>query len=285
MDTALAQRVRRSPALRPPAIAAYRAVDRMLPAPPGPRVLCNSMPKSGTHLLATLLDQLPEMRFNGRVVMFDHSDGAHPQRRLAEIDRTLRRVRPSRYVGGHLVHDPRVEHTVKESGVSLVTILRDPRAIVLSGAHYVATATQLKGRERALELFPDLDSILRALVAGHGQPGDEFHFPEIGERFHSYATWQDSSAGLVVRFEDLVGDRGGGASDRQVETVARVLGHLGYRDEEVPADEMAGRLFSPDAITFRSGRVDTWRDELPGDLADEIAERCAADMQRLGYTA
>jgi hypothetical protein len=283
LESAVAQRVRRSPALRPPAIATYRVIDRLLPAPPGPRVVCNSMPKSGTHLLATLLDQLTRMRFNGQLITFDGSHAVEPERPLADIDRTLRRIRPSRYVGGHLMYDPRIEQLVAASGVKLVTILRDPRAIVLSGAHYVSTAAQLRGRDRALELFPDLDSILRAMVFGHGEPGEEFYSPEIGERFRSYAAWQQSAAGLVILFEDLVGVRGGGTADRQVETVARVLDHLGYSESQVSPSELAGRLFSPDAVTFRAGRIDSWRDELPTELADEIVVRCGEDMARLGF--
>ena len=281
LDTPVVRRVRQSPRLRPPAIAAYRLVDRLTPAPPGPRVVANSMPKSGTHLLATLLDALQPMRFAGRLVTFDIASTHAPAGPLNDLERTLRLLRPSHYVGAHLIRDEEVERRLIEDGACLLTILRDPRAVVLSGTHYVLTATQLRDRDRALELFPDEESILRAMVRGHGRPGEEFYFPEIGERYRAYALWADSAAGLTVKFEDLVGDRGGGDAGVQVERVADVMRHLGK--DPGGASEVADRLFSTRAITFRSGRIDSWRDDMPAEIAAEIAERCSDSMARLGY--
>lgn len=284
-DSALVRRVRQSPLLRPPAIAAFRVIDRLTPAPPGPRVVANSMPKSGTHLLASLLDQLPGMRFAGHLVAFDDADRHQPSRPLQDLDRRLARLRDSHYIGGHLMCDPQVEQRIAASGARLVTILRDPRAVVVSGAHYVQTATQLKGRKDALKLFPDHDSVLRALIFGHGQPGDEMYFPEIGARYALYAGWAASSTGITVRFEDLIGGRGGGADDVQHAEVARILHHLGYDSSTGSAAELADRLFSEKAITFRAGTIDSWRADLPDDLAKEITTRCAVSMSQLGYEA
>lgn len=285
MESALVRRVRQSPRLRPPAVAAYRAMDRMRPAPPGPRVLANSMPKSGTHLIATLLDQLEGMRFAGHLVAFDVGDAHAPEKSLAHLDKRLRALRDSHYIGAHLIRDPRVEERIAAAPVKLLTILRDPRAVVLSGAHYVMDAKQLKDRDEALEIYPDLDSVLRALVHGHGEPGDRFYFPEIGQRYAAYAAWADSEVGHLVRFEDLIGGRGGGSDDAQVAQVAAIVDHLGYHEGVATPTEIAERLFSDKVITFRTGAIDSWRREMPADLVREIEDRCAATMDRLGYTS
>lgn len=285
LDSPLVRKVRQSPRLRPAGIAAYRAVDRILPAGPGPRVLANSMPKSGTHLLASLLDGLGDLRFAGHLVTFDCGDRHQPEQPLQDLTRRLDRLRTGRYLGGHLIADDVVQDRVAASGVKLLTILRDPRAVTVSGANYVLEATQLRDRDEALKLFPDKDAILRAMVAGHGEPGEKFYFPEIGERYAAYAGWWDSAVGLTVRFEDLIGGRGGGSDDEQVDKVATILQFLGYGDDPVTSRRLAAQLFSEKAITFRTGRVDSWRDELPPDLAGEIEERCASWMTRLGYAS
>jgi hypothetical protein len=285
LDTPLVRKVRQSPRLRPAGIAAYRAVDRMLPAGTGPRVLANSMPKSGTHLLASLLDGLGDLRFAGHLVTFDCNDRHQPEQPLADLTRRLAALRNGRYLGGHLIADEVVQDRVATSGVKLLTILRDPRAVTVSGANYVLEATQLRDRDEALEIFPDKDSILRAMVFGHGEPGDKFHFPEIGERYAAYAAWWDSPVGLTVRFEDLIGGRGGGDDDEQVDRVATVLQFLGYGADADTSRRLAARLFSEKAITFRTGRVDSWREELPRDLTAEIENRCASWMARLGYAS
>lgn len=282
LNTALVRRVRQSPTLRPPAIAAYRIADRLRPTPSGPRVVANSMPKSGTHLLANLLEQLEGMRFAGRMVAFDGQDSHAPERGLRKLERELGRLRDSHYIGAHLIRDERVEASVVASGVKFLTILRDPRAVIASGAHYVMDARHLRGREEALTIFPDLPSVLEALVYGHGSPGDDWYFPEIGERYRSYVDWVDSSAGLTVTFEKLIGSRGGGSHSDQIAEVTAIIDHLGYAAGH-DAVALAEQLFSEKVITFRAGAIDSWRHDLPVHLVREIEGRCAGSMNRLGY--
>lgn len=281
VDNALVRRVRQSPALRPPAIAVYRALDRMMPAKPGPGVIANSMPKSGTHLLAGLLDQLKGMRFAGKFVAFYEADRDTPEERFRRLDRALRQLRDSHYIGGHLIHDERVERKIADSGVKFITILRDPRAVVLSGFHYVLNTLHMKFREEALQHFPNEESMLRGLVFGYAEPGHKFYQPEIGARYRAFVDWVDSPVGITVRFEDLIGAQGGGSDGAQLTHVVRILEFLGHG--QVSAEDIVSNLFSEKSATFRAGTIDSWRQELPGELAAEIAERCADSMERLGY--
>jgi hypothetical protein len=121
----------------------------------------------------------------------------------------------------------------------------------------------------------------RGLVFGIGVPGDLFYQPEIGARYRAFVDWIDSAVGHTVRFEDLVGNQGGGSDDQQLKAVLGILDHLGYPPES--AAPIARRLFSERSATFRSGTIDSWRRDLPDGLADEIADRCADSMVRLGY--
>lgn len=284
LDSALVRRVRQSPRLRPPAIAAYRLMDRLTPAPPGPRVVANSMPKSGTHLLSALLDQIEGMRFSGRIVMYNEAHRHISGRRLKQLDSCLDGLRSSHYFGAHLIRDEQVETRVAARDVKMITMIRDPRAVIASALHYVQTAQQLKRRQEILRVFPDQESVVRGLVVGHGRPGDRFYFPEIGSRFASYVAWADSPLGMTVRFEDIVGGRGGGSDDEQVRQVASVLRYLGHATPTETASVMAGRLFSERAITFRAGVVDSWKQDIPARLISEIEDRCADSMHRMGYS-
>ena len=128
LDSRLGRRVRRSSALRPVGIAAYRTVDRLRPAKPGPRVVANSMPKSGTHLLTAMLEQLEGFRFSGYIFMMTPNNKSEADRRLGVLEQRVNGLRPSRFMGAHLSYDPDVENVIEASGAHLVTILRDPRA-------------------------------------------------------------------------------------------------------------------------------------------------------------
>ncbi len=283
MDSRLARHARRSRTLRPLGIAFYRTIDRLTPAPPGPKVVANSMPKSGTHLLTQVLDQIDGMRFNGQLVMY-----TPPQAGIAKdvrkLDRRVDRLRPSHYISSHLIHDGRVADILNQHEARLITILRDPRSVVLSAKDYLYEATRMPHRAELLAMLPDERAVLEYLVRGHGEVGDRFFVPEIGEHYRSYAKWIRSSVGLVVRFEDLVGPKGGGSQEKQFETVQRILQHLAQPADERTVARVAARTFSSNSITFHSGRVDSWGHRLPTDLAEDIVARCADDMVLLGYS-
>lgn len=283
LETKVAQRARRNPFIRPPAMAAYRALDRMLPAPPGPRVLANSMPKAGTHLLMSLLESLPQMRFAGQVVSYLGEDAVGEEQEFAHLARRLERLRDSHYVIAHLTRDPAVEDLLVTSGAQMVTMVRDPRSAVVSWAHYLLTTRHVPGREWVRDRYPDFDTLVPALVRGFGEPHVFPYLPEVGERFRRYTAWSESEFGIVARFEDLVGTKGGGHAERQHEVTRGIIEYLGYSDPQALSDEIVPRIFSANSATFRSGHIDSWRQELPAELADEIHERCGTHMEKWGY--
>lgn len=283
LETRLAQRARRSPLVRPPAVAAYRALDRVLPAPAGPRVLANSMPKAGTHLLMSLLESLPRMRYSGQVVSYLGDDTIGEREDFAHLARRMRLLRDSHYVGGHLVYDQAVEEVLRAHGVRMVTIVRDPRSAVLSWAHYLLTTRHVPGRDWVRTNYPDMETLLPALIRGFGVPRVFPYLPDVGERFRRYTGWSDSDTGTVVRFEDLVGARGGGDDERQRQVTHQIIEHLGYAEPDALTTTVREQIFSQNAATFRAGQIDSWREELPKDLAEEIYERCGIQMEKWGY--
>jgi hypothetical protein len=61
-----------------------------------------------------------------------------------------------------------------------------------------------------------------------------------------------------VRYEDLIGPRGGSSRDRQVEAVNRILHHIG---SDRDAEAVAERVYNPDAWSFYRGRSGGWREK------------------------
>jgi hypothetical protein len=75
----------------------------------------------------------------------------------------------------------------------------------------------------------------------------------------------------------------GGDDDRQAETTRRIIEYLGYGGSGVESSEVTGKIFSTNSATFRAGQIETWRNELPADLAAETYERCGPLMEQWGY--
>lgn len=85
---------------------------------------------------------------------------------------------------------------------------------------------------------------------------------------------------LKVRYEDLVGPRGGGSADRQVDTVRRVLAHIGADRD---AEAIAERVYNPHAWSFYKGRSGGWRDRFTQRNLDRLTEQFSDVLDQYGY--
>lgn len=84
-----------------------------------------------------------------------------------------------------------------------------------------------------------------------------------------------------TRYEDLIGPRGGGSRERQVQAVTAVLDHLG---SSARADQVADRLYNHGSWSFHRGQTGDWRDaftsrtlrlfyEVHGDIVEQYGYR------------
>jgi hypothetical protein len=83
-----------------------------------------------------------------------------------------------------------------------------------------------------------------------------------------------------VRYEDLVGPRGGGSRQRQVDAVDRVLRHVGSDQD---AEAVADRVYNPDSWSFYQGRTGGWRERFTERNLARFTEQFGDILQQYGY--
>lgn len=240
------------------------------------RVLANSVPKAGTHLLQRCLLALP-----GLVDGHGHVDISQEP---ADILARLAGLPPGGVATGHLVHEAPYVDVVAAAGVAHVLIVRDPRDVVVSYAEYAARAEHhyLHAHFRAL------DPAARLMAVIEGVPGDvawdRVALRDIGAAFRQFTGWRARPDLLLVRFEDLVGAAGGGDARRQARAIAAIATHvgLGCLDDAALAHALRA-TFDPTSPTFRRGGIGEWRERFsPAHVA--AVRRLAADvLSDLGY--
>ena len=105
-------------------------------------------------------------------------------------------------------------------------------------------------------------------------------WPDIYDHF---LPWKNSPAVLTVSFENLVGSRGGGSDQRQLETIGRILDHLGDKRSHDAALRIAKRIFNPSGSTFRKGQIDGWRDEVAPQTEALLNKTLVRQLAEWGY--
>jgi hypothetical protein len=240
-----------------------------------PRVLCVSVPKAGTHLLERAICLHPRLYRKLlptiRALNLDRHGG---------LARIAGRLRPGQVVAAHLHFDDSYPDVLRRSGVSSIFLIRDPRDVVVSEAHYLSTNRD----HRLHELFarqPSFEDMLRLVIVGD----DEHGVVGIARKLDRYGGWLASDA-LVVRFEDLIGGDGGGDDAAQASAIRSVYAHLGLDAGDRVVSNVAARLFSSSSPTFRKGAIGSWSTLFEQPEIRELFEREAGPfMGRYGYGA
>jgi sulfotransferase 6B1 len=149
--------------------------------------------------------------------------------------------------------------------------------------HYIAGFPK-HPMHRALTALPDDESRLRAVITG--LPGDRAGVPlleSMAERLDAYLGWLDAPGVLAVRFEDLVGARGGGDVDRQRALIRDIGAHVGRSLSADDAERIASVVWSPSSSTFRRGAMGDWRRHFTDDHTALVKSTAGRQLLAMGY--
>jgi sulfotransferase 6B1 len=299
------------------------------------KVVANSIPKSGTHLLDRLLTllgfdlvdlggirphpaqagkNLTSTRLRTLVGLRRPEDvmgiGSHlvdggrfpPARRLLRtrgpekvmtgvdfpqeigrrwLERRLSRVPDGGFVTAHCVYSPELASLFAEERMRVVCILRDPRDVAVSQMHHIKQRKRHPIHDAFVALPSDHE---RLLVSIRGGLLGMREMLSLDERYRQFLRWQDDNNTMLVKFEDLVGPRGGGSAEAQRRTVERVARHLGVSLEEETVPSIEKELFGL-GRTFRKGQIGGWREEFSEEHARAARETAGPLLVELGYEA
>ncbi len=278
------------------------------------RILVNSLPKSGTHLLAKAVEQC------GYTEHFDPDNLNDPARitplffnykevknGLAQLSaremvatekavcvgtltpiyvapnvfrQWLDGMRHGKYVLGHLGRTPALTNLLHELDYKHLFIIRDPRAVLTSLLSFILDTRGMPKPHFLENDFRQLsqDERLAFLLNGGYAPLAGVAVRGFADVYRSMLAWRDAPSCLFVKFEELVGVQGGGDEQLQREAIGRIRGYLGA-DNSTSLDS----LYDPSSRTFRKGNIHSWRNAHDAQTLDTLTVYCASLCSEAGY--
>lgn len=265
----LKRTIARSARARSVALGLLRTRARLERAGRPPRVFVTSLPKAGSHLATAVLDQLPAMRFSGLHLVPDDfplpeaassRDRPEPERPidLGRLRRMLESARPGQYVRAHFPPIPALLTLLEELDYRTVFVYRDPRDVAVSFAFYVTDLKRHHLHQRYTNEFKtDAERIL-ASITGFPRDSAGNGLVPLLALAQEYRAWLSAPGVLSSRFEDLVGERGGGSREAQLAAIERIASHVDRPLTERELDAVARRAWSSGSVTFRKGAIGDW---------------------------
>lgn len=265
----------------------------------GKPLLFNSIPKCGKNLVVTFLSKLeyrriwfPDPGFNRALyaetfkessnrapylyecqpsATIDHKTDIHQPFRAA-----LKAIDAGHYAHEHVVFDPRLGSIVHSSGIASLFIYRDPRDALVSALNWARNHRKPAPVATVLRGMTDEEALLTLIS---GEPG-LVPFAEYFDAFHGWKGWPSV---LVLRFEDMIGPRGGGREEAQRLAFNHLAKHLGWNGDPRQLEYAIQSAYNPGAGTFHRGQIGTWKEYFTPAVTAAFNRHGAYLLEKWGY--
>ncbi len=271
------------------------AAIRHLPVVPAGRpTVYTSIPKCGTHLL---LNYFPAVGF----------EFAGPFGEItwnSSFNDYVRELGENRYCAWHYHWTPELSSIVRKKNVRVVFLYRDPRAQVASNMHFIMQTPShpwyqylnryVQTKEERLVRLIKGKPLKEAELLFKGQSSLEPAHPAaprsslpggVNSLYGGFSPWLDEAQCLPVKFEDIIGPRGGGTREQQLETIWQLMEFTGTANASIDPETVADKLFDQDAATFRKGSVDSWHEDFSDEVQRVFMRESGVLLDLFGYQA
>ena len=284
------------------------------------RVLVNSLPKSGTHLLAKAIQifgyheyftsdnyvnntpkflgsyEIRRILTNQNIIDSNQEESEFLNIGIifpnlvpkSKLKYWLECLAKSQYINGHIPYNAKVNKVLTDLNYHHVCIIRDPRAVTVSRLNFIFNSESAKDiLPQGIPLKADLEPMstterINFLLEGGYAKKADLKIHSFAHIYRSILAWNQDPNCLLVRFEDLIGEQGGGNNQKQLEKLMNLADHL-----KIPWNKEIARqtknVYDPKTRTFRVGNIHSWKTALePADLA-RLTEYCEPLCREAGY--
>lgn len=238
-----------------------------------PRWYLNGFPKSGTHLLVSMLlpqaRPMPPQQFHPRewVGTFQFNSWSEEWGNIRRICYGFGHLRPGHYYKGHCGYTTELANFLWHLGVAHVFIHRDLRDVAVSQTHHILSDKE-NWKHPEKDKYRDLggfDEALEAVIVG--LQTEKAYYPGVVARWAYYAPWLEKDWVLPVQYRDLrlePVEWAGKILEYGLWRLADTWGMELIKPGEAFADvvqEMADSSQDTDTSpTYRKGMVGGWRE-------------------------
>lgn len=112
--------------------------------------------------------------------------------------------------------------------------------------------------------------------------GKEYKTKGVSEFYASYFNWMTIPGICIVKFEDLIGEKGGGDALKQLSTLKKISSHLNIKIPDKDLIDISNKLFGG-THTFRKGQIGSWKKYFKTEHVEAFKKNAGNLLIKLGY--
>ena len=242
------------------------------------KLFINSLPKSGTNLVAKLAELLG-YKYNKvgiaatlllgkyffirqliRGDIFDRNPiiiGLDLPVAVSEkwIKKKFNNLPNKEFISGHANYSDHLYYILQQEKIKTIQVIRDPRDVLLSYVHYVAKTPS----HFIYEFYQAKSFDERLKFTLEGGMANDLYMESFREMLKKVDGWFNKDKVMIVKFEDIIGKNGGGSEKKQADAIGQIIEFLNVKNDDIKS--VSNQLFGG-THTFRKGQIGSWKDEL-----------------------
>lgn len=164
---------------------------------------------------------------------------------------------------------------LEKRDTKVVLLLRDPRQ------HIIALLRSVRKPINSTNIQWGIRNFSRLLALQTGSK-DFLQYSNMNECYERYLDWLRYSNVYITSFERLVGPKGGGSLEVQIEEIIKLINFLGECINKDEAKLIAEKLFGG-TPTFKEGQIASWRKHYSPEDKILFKEMAGELLIKLGY--
>lgn len=228
------------------------------------RILVNSFPKAGTHLLESILRKFPGLHCP-----------MHRTLRIAADDhcRKLCALRSGTFRTGHLPYTKELETLINKTGIHHLFLIRNPPNVIVSQIRYLTEQHRTNPYSKYFLACTSRTQQIQLVIKGNEA------FKGLGERLQAYRPWLDNGPVRILRFEELM--QALHTADRNY--FQQLLDFIGMSiDDEVLAQALDRARAQP-GLTFSGSVSNDWGEHYNSETLSLYEDHVLEQAVAFGY--
>lgn len=228
-------------------------------------IIMISIPKAGTHLLQRCIELLTSCTLDNKHfynIPFKALNYPTPEILTAMITS----IKPNNFGSFHLRFDQTYAALFAELNIRVIFITRDPRDQLVSRVNYIKKGGYPDFKFSRLPFHALLSSFIGEMHQpfigiesfNHRANKNAHKLCNIQQLYQEFLPWQQQSCCYTTTFEKLIGARGGGSDELQLQEIKNIAHHINVAITDDQAREIGAKLFG-NTHTFVKGQIGTWK--------------------------
>lgn len=283
------------------------------------RLFLNTIPHCGTHLLVTILEMLgmchatskkfrisrfriirpveEKIRLHWRTSLTFRNIGARFSSRSVKVSvgsprpvkfgivkNLLNQAKRGEFILGHVPYSEQILKHLEMNNYKGIFLLRDPRDVCVSMLNHIRTKPHHMAYDYLFQRLSNDEERMAAVIKGFDRNNKERGLIGINKMYRSMLPWaKNEPIFLPLKFEDIVGPRGGGDLSRQRQGIIDILKLLDFYNIGIDVADQLGESVFGKGLTFRSGRIGKWENTFSPAMKAFFKENTGDLLYALGY--